>query len=157
MRPPEKSALRNDDGFDDEKGFTLIEMLIVAAIACFLAPISFLTFSHLSDEMTMRHFAEEIRETLADAQMDAIAESTAVVIIFNTETNRFYVSKPSDLAEYPMNPRIEIMSSMTNVIRIDRSGHFSRAGTCTFTLGRIQYNLVVLVGQGRFYIEKKEG
>ncbi|RYL90989.1 prepilin-type N-terminal cleavage/methylation domain-containing protein [Sporolactobacillus sp. THM7-4] len=155
MRQREKSASRNQQ-VNDQAGFTLIEMLIVVAIACLVAPLSFLAFSRLSDTQKMRDFSEEIRETLSEAQMEAIAGSTPITIIFDTNRDCYYVSKHNTrIKESPIDPRMTISSNVYKTsISINRLGSFSQSGTYTFSVGSIRYQLVLLLGQGRYYIDK---
>lgn len=135
----------------------MVELLIVVSIACVIAPLSFLTFSRLSDAQTMRQFAEEIRETISDAQMEAIAGSTPITIIFNMDAHYYAVSKHNEAAKTSIDPRIGLYSNVNkSYILIDRLGRFSQPGTYTFSLGTIRYSLVLLLGQGRFHIEKAD-
>ncbi|GGL61485.1 prepilin-type N-terminal cleavage/methylation domain-containing protein [Sporolactobacillus putidus] len=147
--------MRLNSPFRAENGFTVLELLIVVSIACIMAPISFLTFSRLSDAQSMRQFAEEVRETISEAQMEAITESTPITIIFNTDQHFFLVSKRNKTVKKAMDPRIKLYSNVNKSdILISRIGSFSKPGTYTFSMNTIRYNLVLLLGQGRFYIDK---
>ncbi|MDD9150782.1 MULTISPECIES: prepilin-type N-terminal cleavage/methylation domain-containing protein [unclassified Sporolactobacillus] len=147
--------MRRNSLLRPECGFTVLELLIVVSIACILAPVSFLTFSRLSDAQSMRQFVEDVRDTISEAQMEAIAESTPITIIFNTDQHFFLVSKRNETLKKAMDPRIRLYSNVNkSYILISRIGSFSQPGTYTFTMNTIRYNLVLLLGQGRFYIDK---
>lgn len=147
--------MRRNSLLRPECGFTVLELLIVVSIACILAPVSFLTFSRLSDAQSMRQFVEDVRDTISEAQMEAIAESTPITIIFNTDQHFFLVSKRNETLKKTMDPRIRLYSNVNkSYILISRIGSFSQPGTYTFTMNTIRYNLVLLLGQGRFYIDK---
>lgn len=141
--------------FACEHGFTLIEMTIVLAIVCITVPLSFLTLSHSSDEESMKYFSEELSDTISQAQMEAIAESSFVKIVFNTDQHFYTINKEGIVEKRPLDPRIRISTSAASQsLLISRTGSFSYPGTYHFYQGAIQYNLVLQIGQGRFYIEK---
>lgn len=154
IRQPERSV-HPDRRIMDESGFTLAELLIVAAIACILAPISFLSLTRTIDEQSMKHFAEEIREVISDTQMDAISTATPVKIVFNTRDDYYSLIKGSKVIKRKLDPRMLVSSNVnTQSIMIGRQGNFSQPGTYTFSLGNIRYQLVLLLGQGRFHIAR---
>ncbi|WP_239984873.1 competence type IV pilus minor pilin ComGD [Sporolactobacillus pectinivorans] len=136
-----------------DRGFTLIELLIVVAIACIIAPISFLSLSHTADEQKMRHFAEEIRETISDTQMEAVLKSAPFKIVFNTQNGYYQVISASQVTTRTMDARIKVFSNVnTQSIMINAAGKFLQPGTYTFFMGAIKYQLVLQLGQGRFRI-----
>lgn len=135
-------------------GFTLVELMIVAAIACILIPVSFLGFSRLSDELTMRHFMEEVSAVLSEAQMEAISESVTVLIIFDHLNDRYIVSKNMAGVERAMDPQITVGTNIGNSIIVNRRGRFYQSGTFIFSLRNVYYRLVLNVGQGRHRIER---
>ncbi|MCO7176520.1 competence type IV pilus minor pilin ComGD [Sporolactobacillus kofuensis] len=148
-------SARHKCKFLTQSGFTLIELLIVVSIACILAPLSFLSFSNFSDKMTIKQFAEDVQETIHDAQMEAITQSKTVRIVFNNQDHYFYVSRNNQIERKEMNKRIMVYNSFgETAISINRLGHFSRSSTYTISMGTIRYKLVLLLGQGRFYVEK---
>lgn len=152
MRQQEPLVLRN------QAGFTLLEMLIVLSIACIIGPLTFLTFSHWSDEITLRHFTEDIEDMIQDAQIEAITQSQLVRIVFNNQDHYYYVSRSNEIEKSDMNRRIMIYNGVgETAITINRLGHFSQSGTFTISMGSIRYKLVMLLGQGRVYIEKVSG
>ncbi|MCO7126835.1 type II secretion system GspH family protein [Sporolactobacillus shoreicorticis] len=144
--------------FTQDFGFTLIEVLIVLSIACILTPISFFAFSHLSDEVTLRHFMSELDETIHETQVGAISESDVARIVFNNSGHFYYVAIKDRVERTEINPRITIYSGyQENSIMINQLGHFSTIKTFTISLGSIRYRLVLLLGQGRYYYEKTAG
>lgn len=138
-----------------EGGFTLVELLIVVSIACIITPIYFLPLSHTSDEQKMRLFAEEIRDTISEAQMDAVLTSLPVRIAFNSQNDYYQIIKPNRVVTRKMDPRIVMYSNVnTQTIRISPVGKFLQPGTYTFFMGSIKYQLILQLGQGRFRIER---
>lgn len=137
------------------QGFTLIEMVIVLSIACIIAPLSFMTLSHTSDEEKMKQFIEEVADTIRNAQMDAISKSTLVKILFDTSNHYYSITEANDVQKKQMDPRIQFHGNINNqYIMITRDGAFSNPGTYSFQCGSIWYYLVLQIGQGRFYFEK---
>lgn len=154
MRRPVKSVYHKAS-LTHDFGYTLIEVLIVLSIACIITPISFLAFSHLSDEVTLKHFMSELDEKIHDTQIAAISESDVPRIVFNNPEHFYYVSFKNRIERIQMNPRITIYSGyQENSIMINQLGHFTNIKTFTITLGSIRYRLVLLLGQGRYYYEK---
>ncbi|MET1247684.1 competence type IV pilus minor pilin ComGD [Sporolactobacillus sp. STCC-11] len=138
-------------------GFTLLEVLITLSIACIIAPLSFLAVSHLADEITIRHFVEDLNETVRDAQMEAITQAQLARIVFNNPEHFYYVSINNRIERTEINKRILIYGGQENVISINQLGHFSRITTFTISLDKIRYKFVLLLGQGRCYFEKISG
>ncbi|WP_353947995.1 competence type IV pilus minor pilin ComGD [Sporolactobacillus sp. Y61] len=137
------------------KGFTILELLIVLSVISIIAPISFLALSRTADEQNMKHFSEELRETISDAQMDAISSSTMIKIIFNTDQDYFSVLKNRKETKKPLHPRLWMASNLNKkTIFITSQGTFSQSGTYAFFLGNIRYELIIYLGQGRFRIDK---
>jgi prepilin-type N-terminal cleavage/methylation domain-containing protein len=141
----------------NELGFTLLEILITLSIACIIAPLSFLAVSHLVDEVTIRHFVEDLHETVRDAQMEAITQTQLARIVFNNAEHFYYVSINNRIERTEINKRILIYGGQENVISINQLGHFSRITSFTISLGKIRYKFVLLLGQGRCYFEKISG
>jgi len=140
-----------------KSGFTLIEMLIVVAIACLIVPLSFLTFSQLSDEQTMEDFVEQCQDTLNNAQMTALADSSPVTVTFDNSRHLVLVDKNTvtfDSFSFDKRMVVEKATHDLNLV-ILRNGHFQKPGSLFFILGHIKYKLVILLGQGRFYFEKQ--
>ncbi|MCL1630375.1 prepilin-type N-terminal cleavage/methylation domain-containing protein [Sporolactobacillus sp. CPB3-1] len=140
---------------NSQNGFTLIEVLIVVLIACIIVPISFRGFSHLTDEMTLRNFVNELYETVHDTQMEAITGCDVARIVFNNQEHFYYVSINNQTTRKTFNARIQIYStSGENAITINQLGHFSTVQSYIISLGTIKYRFVLLLGQGRFYYTK---
>ncbi|MFT8362136.1 MAG: competence type IV pilus minor pilin ComGD [Sporolactobacillus sp.] len=138
-----------------ENGFTLIEMLIVVSIACIIAPLSFMTMAHTSDEAKMKQFTEEMAATIRESQMQAIGESTAVKLLFDTNHHFIAVLTKKGTEKTAIDSRIKLYSNTSNqYIMIARDGSFANPATYSFQCGSIGYHLVLQLGQGRFYFEK---
>lgn len=155
-KTPVKSVRRKKPAAND-LGFTLLEVLITFSIACIIAPLSFLAVSHLVDEITLRHFVEDLSETVRDTQMEAITQTQIARIVFNNAEHFYYVSINNRIERTEINKRILIYGGQENVIAINQLGHFSRITTFTISLGKIRYKFVLLLGQGRCYFEKTSG
>lgn len=140
-----------------ENGFTLIEMMVVVAVACLIVPLSFLTFSRLSDEQTMENFVEQCRDVLSNAQMTALADSSPITVTFDNSRHLVLIDKNTvtfDSFSFDKRMTVEKATHDLNLV-ILKNGHFQKPGSLFFILGQIKYKLVILLGQGRFYFEKQ--
>lgn len=137
--------------------FTLIETLIVVAIVCIASPIVFQSITRASDMQKMRHFMEELDTVIGETQMKAVSASSYMTIVFNTDRDFYQVTRGVETETRPLDPRLTVFSNAgTTSIEIDRDGQFHRIGTYTFRLNQIKYRLVLLLGQGRYHIEKSD-
>ncbi|MFX3616094.1 MAG: hypothetical protein ACE3JK_01010 [Sporolactobacillus sp.] len=103
----------------------------------------------------MQNLSEEIRETISDAQMDALSKSVFVNIVFNPAEHFYTVNTGGIIEKRALDPRLRITSNTNKLtILITRTGSFSNPGTFSFRMGSIWYNLVLQIGQGRFYLDK---
>lgn len=138
-------------------GFTLIETLIVASIVLIIIPISFMKLASLSDDQKVRYFVEELLDTLQEAQMMAIADEETIQVILDPSNHNVFIEKNStSIKNYPFDHDIKLEKGTQNLqITFLRNGHIRSSGTLIVALGKIQYKIVLLVGQGRFYAQKQ--
>lgn len=152
MRRQAMSARRNAGS---EHGFTLIELMIVVSIVCLMTPLVFLNSTRTYNEQKIRHFIEEVDSTISEAQIESISARSATRLIFNNQAHYYQLIRADKLITRDMNPHIEIYSSSGNAeITINAAGKFTQTKTLICTFGKIQYRIVLLLGQGRHYYEK---
>ncbi|MFT8871040.1 MAG: type II secretion system protein [Sporolactobacillus sp.] len=137
-------------------GFTLIELMIVLSIACLLIPFSFFTLIHAANAQTMKNFANELSQMIADAQMSALTDNQTTLIIFDMADHSYAVSQNMHTTHRAsFDSRIDITTNTGKLwIGITSKGAFMNPGTFLFQLGNIRYKLVMQIGQGRFSIDK---
>jgi len=66
-------------------GFTLIEMLVVLAIAGLIAGIGFPSIDHAIDRQRFHRAADDVARTLWTARADAIRSGRAIVVIASAD------------------------------------------------------------------------
>lgn len=151
----QRQAMSAHHDAGSEHGFTLIEMLIVVSIVCLITPLVFLNSSRTSDEQKIRHFIEEMDSTISEAQIESMSALSTVRIVFNNQAHYYQLIRAGKLIMRDMDPHIEIYSSNGNSeITINAAGKFTQSKTLICLLGKIQYRIVLLLGQGRHYYEK---
>lgn len=140
-----------------QKGFTLIEILIIMSIMIISFPIithhAYVSFQHQQFNL----FINELKSMLYDAQVAAIASGRSTSVIINKSDHRlFWIKGVGEQVESVIYAKSIDTHCGTNgcIISFTSQGRIRKPGTIIFLLGEERYKLVLLVGEGRFYVEK---
>ncbi|WP_270179256.1 competence type IV pilus minor pilin ComGD [Alkalihalobacillus sp. CinArs1] len=139
-------------------GYTLIEILIVLSVFSILLGMVILQITPTQTASSTRQFLEKLQSDIRYTQQLAystgkphrlsIAPSSHTYTIINNAAN---VVKSVKL---PENITIHQGTLGHQIIYVG-SGNIQKAGTLLISDGKEEYKLVVQLGAGRFYIEKK--
>ncbi|MBD8071335.1 competence type IV pilus minor pilin ComGD [Bacillus sp. PS06] len=143
----------------NQKGFTLIETLLVLSILIILTTLPFLKLSPLQEEKIIEHFFEQLTDDLLLSQQYAIMHSDSVKVYFFhasssykvilVETNTVVISRNYD-ENITINPL-----TLGTTIQFRNNGNISKAGTMQVVYKKSEkYNVVFQLGRGRFYVTK---
>lgn len=136
----------------------LIEMMIVLTVLSILLGLVFIQIEPTRSASSTRHFLEKLQSDIRFTQ--ELAYSTG---------------KPHRLTFFPSNHMYSIINNSTTVLKSSEipkhisinkgtlgyhiiyvsNGNIQKAGTITIHDGKDDYKLVVQLGAGRFYVEKK--
>jgi type IV fimbrial biogenesis protein FimU len=85
-----------------EKGFSLIELMIVVAIIAIFAAIAVPTYSSWSPRLKFRTSADEMHKVLMLARMTAISSNRDVTIVFDDTNGKYKVAFPTKTETYEL-------------------------------------------------------
>ncbi|KHF31150.1 hypothetical protein LR68_00098 [Anoxybacillus sp. BCO1] len=77
----------------NERGFTLIEMLIVLFVVTSIMSFTVPPFQHVLAERQLQYFLEQFRNDMLYAQQYAMSRKKTVAIIFYFDTCRYQVKE----------------------------------------------------------------
>lgn len=147
-----------DDIF--EKGFTLIETLLVLLLITSLLLISIPNFQRSIHNKNLDYFFEQLEKDLYESQMTAMTEGIIVRVIFSSATNTYTIREEDVITKTRSLPKGLTVGrgtlELTN-LRYLPNGNISYAGTIIFRYKNDRHILVFQLVRGRFYIEKNRG
>ncbi|MGY4690274.1 competence type IV pilus minor pilin ComGD [Salibacterium sp. K-3] len=142
-----------------ERGHTLVEMIIVLAVLSIMTAVPILYLQSMNDKKTIDYFLDMLEEDLRTAQQLAYANQEWIYV---KETDHMYQIRKGAYWEEPLLQRDipENVSFQQNTLTFDEigfksNGNARKAGTVFVQTPYEQYKLVVLVGKGRVYIDKR--
>ncbi|SDH49992.1 competence protein ComGD [Alteribacillus persepolensis] len=140
------------------KGYTLIEMLVVLLIVTVAISIPLLSFQSYSDQREIDYFLDTLAEDLQYAQQYAYARQKYVYV---TTTENHYYIRDTHLNVDPLKQR-KIPKGITfegtlalHDVAYNANGNIRKPGTVLINTPKANYKLVFQLGKGRFYIEKR--
>jgi len=78
-----------------ERGFTILEMLIVLSIAAILVALSFTTWSNYTAQQRLRYAAVQVASGLREAEERAKAERTIYTVTFTASSSTYPITRTS--------------------------------------------------------------
>ncbi|PKG25712.1 competence type IV pilus minor pilin ComGD [Niallia nealsonii] len=142
----------------NEKGFTLLEMMVALSIFMILLSLSFLVFKPQMEMVKGNTFFTQLQADLFYAQSYALSHQMRMYVQF-TPSKKEYAIK-GDIATGEI---IYRKYDETIVINEDRvsfnfsilpNGNMSKFATYPFSIDEKKYTLTIQIGQGRFYVTK---
>ena len=92
-------ALRRDQSFSSDAGFTVLELLVVISIVAMLLAVSVPASSRFYESMQYRQAIQDVVSLLASARHRAISTGKAQDVVFDTEYKR--VTLHQDIRQLP--------------------------------------------------------
>jgi competence protein ComGD len=141
----------------NNKGHTLIEMMIVLLILSSVTAITVSSFQPILYGRQTAHFLEQLQEDLYYVQAAAISRGQTTSFTIYPEQNQYVV--------YGENREILIKRTFESNVMVEggtlgykitylANGNVQKPGTLFINIGNASYKLVVQLGKGRFYVAK---
>ncbi|MCD8502253.1 MAG: prepilin-type N-terminal cleavage/methylation domain-containing protein [Bacillaceae bacterium] len=139
------------------KGFTLFEMLIVLMILSVVISITYGSATKISKSQMRNHFIEQLYLDLYYAQSIAITHRKITMASFNNTKSRYVIRQGLETKVIrPYNANVIVLPStigLNDVVFLP-DGNIQRSGSLLLNFDDEYYKLTILLGRGRFYIEK---
>jgi competence protein ComGD len=138
----------------NQKGFTLIESLIVLSIFLIISSITAFSIKPQYYSATDKAFISQLKADLYYGQQYAIANQMEVKVIFYEHEHRYLISTGSkQLVERNHSPTITVtQGTIQLVFKFNPNGNVDRFGTLYIRTQQKNYRLTLLIGKGRFYV-----
>ncbi|WP_176483697.1 MULTISPECIES: competence type IV pilus minor pilin ComGD [Bacillus] len=144
---------------ESEKGFTLIESLLVLSIVSILLSLSFIKFSPVMEKKVIPQFFEQLTNDVLYAQQYAMSSKSSVNLVFSSSTKQYYIQVPTEnriLLRREFNHHIDINTRVaSSIVRFNAVGNIMNPGTYGISYkSEEQFLLVFQLGYGKFYVEE---
>jgi competence protein ComGD len=140
----------------NEKGFTLVEMMVVLSIVGIISSITFIHFIPVWKEKQKEQFFELFEKDILYAQIYAMSHERQVNLLFNKDNSTYYV-KESGIGQTMLTrtfiKQITIEHlTLPNPITFLRNGNIQRPGKMYVYIYDKKYSVTFQLGKGRFYV-----
>ncbi|MFC5713354.1 competence type IV pilus minor pilin ComGD [Thalassorhabdus alkalitolerans] len=150
-------APRNFPHAINQKGHTLIEMLLVLSILSVALSLPFLYFSTIQSSVKSKEFIEQLENDLLRVQQTALVTDKTVLLRIYPHRNEYQIRTYSEVLEVrsiPEDVQFTFHTINADEIRYLANGNIFKPGTIFLRAGDKQYRIVFLLGRGRFYIQE---
>ncbi len=135
----------------------MVEMLIVLSAFLALSITSVFLFSPHNDVLAKELFISQLESDLLYSQQYAISHQEKVTVHIMPENNLYYIRGTDfgspDLVRRNYSPEIKIkQGSMKFLFHYTPDGNIDYFGTIYVSVGTKKYQLMILIGKGRFYV-----
>jgi competence protein ComGD len=142
----------------NEQGYLLLETLITASIFLILFPLVTLKVNEVYEAKQLSQFIESYEATLYHAQMTALSEHRFIYVQMNNTSHEVYTysswSKRLQTLSVPSNVQFQA-GNLSLTLRFSPDGNITQAGSLYILSNQLTYKLTLLLGQGRFYVERQ--
>lgn len=138
----------------NQKGFTLIESLVVLSIFLIISSITAFSIKPQYNSATDKAFISQLKADLYYGQQYAIANQIEVKVIFYEHEHMYLISTGSkQLVMRNHSPTITVtQGTIQLVFKFNSNGNVDRFGTLYIRTQQKNYRLTLLIGKGRFYV-----
>ncbi|MEH7417692.1 competence type IV pilus minor pilin ComGD [Neobacillus drentensis] len=143
----------------NQKGFTLVESLLVLSIFMIISSITAFTLQPQHFVLEDKAFISQLRSDLLYSQQYAISHQHEVSILIQPDQYRYYVLANTD------RPPILERNYSTNIYLIEGTlplyfkflpdGNVNKVGTFFIQTKKKNYRVIFLIGMGRFYVTEQ--
>ncbi|MEK3890745.1 competence type IV pilus minor pilin ComGD [Bacillus sp. FSL K6-3431] len=141
----------------DERGFTLLEVLIVITVLTVMLSFSVFTLGNFAEVMQKQLFITKLQSDLFYAQAYAIHQKEPVVVRFSKVKNGYQaMSKDTQTFLFERKIPAPIYLSESNLVSLTftAEGTVSNFGTIIFKMGNKSIKLTFYIGRGRFSVQE---
>nr|WP_289036702.1 competence type IV pilus minor pilin ComGD [uncultured Allobacillus sp.] len=144
----------------NQKGFTLIEILVVLSIIIILSHFYLLGHNQKPAEQTLEQFLETFENDLFYLQQYTMTNQIIPQLFFDPSNHIYSIRHASlgqPLLERKFRKDIRIqLNNFKNPLTFSTRGNLSSPGTFFIHFGEDKYELRFQFGKGQFYVEKLE-
>ncbi|MGV3464119.1 MAG: competence type IV pilus minor pilin ComGD [Heyndrickxia sp.] len=138
------------------KGFTLIEVLIVLLVLTIFLSLSIASFKPLKDTLDKKMIISQLEADLYYAQSYSISRQELVTVQFYPAYNRYLMktAKGNIIVNRSWTTSATLLNGSFLSFNILRDGNISRFGTLTFEINGETFELIFNIGRGRFRVQE---
>ncbi len=142
----------------NNRGYTLIEMTIVLFIIATVTSLSFGNMKTTYDASKRNELIQQLQQDILYAQQMAISHTMYTSVIFLNGSKEYVIRQGNGQVllrrKVPESVTFVPITLALNDIAFLADGNVRRSGTMEIRVDDHRYRLVLLLGRGRFYIEK---
>lgn len=140
--------------FQAQKGFTLIEALLVLTIFMLIITTLSTGFFSLNESMEEKHFIKMLERDLLFGHTYAITNNQIVMFLYRFEENAYLLSvNQRVLIKRRLPEHISFLPGQEmNYFYFLPTGNINKFGTLTFYIRNHAYQAIFSIGKGRFRI-----
>lgn len=144
---------------NSQKGYTLIEAIIVLSIVSMLMLITFIGAQSLQSQKTAELFFEALERDVLLAQQHAITNKKSVSLLFDTANHKYFAVeggleyKRILTVEYDAGITVEPVTMDARIV-FNTIGGIAQSGTMNVYFNKKKYKMIFYMGMGRMYVEE---
>ena len=139
-------------------GFTLIEVLIVLVLIHAMVFVTIVKIEPLMQQYRLYWFIQQLEADVFLAQETAITQGQVVSLRFSPQKHEYFMltsNSSTSILQRSYDSRIHLeFATLKPQIKFLSNGNISASGTFFVSSGSIMYQVVFLLGKGRFYAQK---
>ncbi|MED0825590.1 comG operon protein ComGD [Bacillus pacificus] len=137
-----------------QKGFTLLEMLLVLFAISVLSMVTYFHVHSLYEKQTIEQFLRQFSNDILYMQQLAINRQKHYTLRWHKDRHMYYIGESStDLSiikrEYDSDIQLDL-NTFPNPMTYNPSGNINRGGTILLSYRSYKYEIVFQLGRGRF-------
>ncbi len=142
----------------NNRGYTVLEMTMVLFIIATVTSISFGNMKTIYDASGRNEFIQQLQQDILYAQQMAISHSMYTSVIFLNGSKEYVIRQGNGNVllrrEFSEKTTFVPITLSLNDVAFLTDGNVRRSGTMEIRIDDHRYRFVLLLGRGRFYIEK---
>jgi prepilin-type N-terminal cleavage/methylation domain-containing protein len=137
-----------------QKGFTLLEMLLVLFAISVLSMVTYFNVHSLYEKQKIEQFLRQFSNDILYMQQLAINRQKHYTLRWHKDRHMYYIGESStDLSiikrEYDSDIQLDL-NTFPNPMTYNPSGNINRGGTILLSYRSYKYEIVFQLGRGRF-------
>lgn len=138
------------------KGFTLIEVLIVLLVFTIFLSLSLASFKPLKNTLDKKMIISQLEADLYYAQTYTISRQELVTVQFYPAYNRYLMrtAKGKVIVDRTWATSAKLIDGSYLSFNILQDGNINKFGTLSFEINGQTFNLIFNIGRGRFRVQE---
>ena len=143
---------------NNQKGFTLFEVLLVLSILLTIFSFPLLQLEPLNKPKKVDNFFQQFENDLLLSQQNAIRQNSLVRVIFYSNQSQYIIISAKNnqtilIRSYDSDIRI-VPGTLGSTLMYLQNGNISKSGAITIHIDNDRYQVVFMLGKGRFNVSK---